>query len=471
MTDKNENINQIAMYETEDGKVKVDVRFEHENLWLTQKLMAALFECSTDNISLHLRNIYSEKELDEAATTEDYSVVQKEGGREVTRKVTHYSLEAIIAVGYRVNSERGTQFRTWATDKLKNYILKGFAIDSARFKYGSKFDARYFEELLAEIREIRASERMVYQKITDIYATAVDYSPHTAEAEKFFATVQNKMHWAITGKTAAEIISERADKNKPHMGLTTWRKAPSGKILKPDVGVAKNYLQKDEIKELNHIVDMYLDYAELQASRGRLMKMADWVEKLNAFLKFHELEVLHNKGTVSREVAIALAEKEYEAFRIEQDKAYISDFDKAVKALKGPETSEKAGGQYNPAVELAKGADLTAASYDKTQTIKVVVGKVTVGGEAGIVEVSGIATGRTDASINGTIGIWLSIFRFMRPDGTINHVAGWNIMLPLKAKQTAAATAKAFAKTINSGTRPYRATATGAKLKIVYTEK
>ena len=183
MTDKNDDVDKITIYETEDGKVRIDVRFEHENLWLTQKLMAALFECSADNVSLHLRNIYNEKELDEAATTEDFSVVRKEGGREVSRSVKHYSLEAIIAVGYRVNSARGTQFRAWATERLKNYILKGFAIDSARFKYGSKFDARYFAELLAEIREIRASERMLYQKITDIYATAADYSPHTAEAE------------------------------------------------------------------------------------------------------------------------------------------------------------------------------------------------------------------------------------------------------------------------------------------------
>ncbi|HBB67388.1 MAG: hypothetical protein A2X28_07160 [Elusimicrobia bacterium GWA2_56_46] len=476
MTDKNRDINQVAIYETEDGKIKVDVRFEHENLWLTQKLMASLFECSTDNISLHLRNIYNEKELDEAATTEDYSVVQIEGGREITRKVTHYSLEAIIAVGYRVNSARGTQFRTWATDKLKNYILKGFAIDSARFKYGNKFDTRYFEELLEEIREIRASERMVYQKITDIYATAVDYSPNTAEAEKFFATVQNKMHWAITGQTAAEIISERADKNKPHMGLTTWRKAPAGKILKPDVGVAKNYLQKNEIKELNHIVDMYLDYAELQASRGRLMKMKDWVEKLNAFLKFHEMDVLQDKGKVSREVALTLAEKEYEAFRIEQDKTYISDFDKAVKMLKGPNNKEsKTGDGYNPEVELAKGADLTTASYDKTQKISVTAGKVTVGGKPGIAVIAGIATGKQDAGIDGTINLWLSIFRYKRPDGTTNHVAGWNISLALKSKQTSIETAKAFAAYINAGARPYKAKAAGNKTKaavtIIFTKK
>jgi hypothetical protein len=327
---------EITIYETEDGKVRIDVHFKDENLWLSQKLMAELFECSTDNISLHLKNIYSEGELDERATTEELSVVRQEGSRQVKRNIIFYSLEAIIAVGYRVISSRGTQFRIWATEKLKNYILKGFAIDGNRFKYGTRFDARYFEELLEEIREIRASERMVYQKITDIYATSIDYSPNSAETEKFFATVQNKMHFAITGKTAAEIISERADKNKPNMGLTTWRKAPKGKILKSDISIAKNYLQKEEIKTLNHIVDMYLDYAELQTSRGRLMRMKDWVEKLNAFLKFNEFDILRDKGKISREVANALAEKEYENFRVGQDKNYISDFDRMVKRLKKP---------------------------------------------------------------------------------------------------------------------------------------
>lgn len=329
-----ETKNQITFYETESGKIKVEVRYENENLWLSQKLMAELFECSTDNISFHLKNIYQEKELEESATTEEFSVVQKEGSREVKRTVTFYSLEAIIAVGYRVNSNRGTQFRKWATDKLKSYILKGFSIDSDRFKYGSRFDARYFEELLEEIREIRASERMVYQKVTDIYATAADYSPNTAEAEKFFATVQNKMHFAITGKTAAEIIKDRANKDKPNMGLTTWKKSPRGKILKSDIGIAKNYLEKEEIKTLNHIVDMYLDYAELQTSRGRLMRMKDWEEKLNAFLQFNELDILQDKGKVSHEVALALAEKEYEVFRIQQDKNYESDFDRMVKKIK-----------------------------------------------------------------------------------------------------------------------------------------
>lgn len=336
-----ENKNQITFYETENGEIKIEVRYENENLWLSQKLMAELFECSTDNISFHLKNIFQERELEESATTEDFSVVQKEGTREVNRTVMFYSLEAIIAVGYRVNSTRGTQFRKWATDKLKSYILKGFSIDSDRFKYGSRFDTRYFEELLEEIREIRASERMVYQKITDIYATAVDYSPNTVEAERFFATVQNKMHFAITGMTAAEIVKDRANKDKPNMGLTTWKKSPKGKILKSDIGTAKNYLQKEEIKTLNHIVDMYLDYAELQTSRGRLMKMKDWEEKLNSFLQFNELDVLQDKGKVSHEVALALAEKEYEVFRIKQDKNYESDFDRIVKKLKKDVTKNK----------------------------------------------------------------------------------------------------------------------------------
>ena len=286
--------NQITIYETEDGKARVEVRFENENVWLTQKTMAELFECSADNVSLHLKNIYTEKELDQKSTTEEFSVAQKEGQRRVKRNISFYSLEAIIAVGYRVNSARGTQFRIWATDKLKNYILKGFALDSERFKRGSRFDRRYFDELLEEIREIRASERLSYQKITDIYATSIDYSPDTAEAEKFFAAVQNKLHFAITGRTAAEIIAERADSKKSFMGLTTWRKSPKGKILASDIKIAKNYLQKQEIQKLNHIVTMYLDYAEFQASRGRPMKMKDWTQKLDAFLRFNEQDILQD---------------------------------------------------------------------------------------------------------------------------------------------------------------------------------
>ena len=329
----------ITIFETEDGKARVEVRFEHDNVWLTQKLMAELYECSSDNISLHLKNIFKECELQVDSVTEESSVTATDGKKYRTKL---YSLEAIIAVGYRVNSPRATQFRTWATDRLKDYILKGFAIDSERFKRGTRFDKQYFEELLEEVREIRASERMVYQKITDIYATAADYSPKTAAAEQFFATVQNKMHFAITGQTAAEIIADRADREKPHMGLTTWRKAPKGKILKTDVRVAKNYLSAKELKNLNHIVDMYLDYAELQASRGRLMKMRDWTEKLDAFLQFNEQEILSDKGKVSHRVAMALAEKEYKVFRIEQDHSYESDFDRVTKRLKDKKEIENA---------------------------------------------------------------------------------------------------------------------------------
>lgn len=324
------DLGQFTIYETEDGKARVEVRFEKENVWLTQKLIAQLFECGIDNVSLHIKNIFAEGELDPKSVVEEYSITAADGKEYKTK---HYSLEVIIAVGYRVNSQRGTHFRIWATDKLKNYILKGFAIDKDRFIKGTRFDARYFDELLEEIREIRASERMAYQKITDIYATAIDYSPDTLDAEKFFATVQNKLHFAITGKTAAEIIAKRADSTKPFMGLTTWRKSPKGKIFPGDIATAKNYLQKGEIKNLNRIVNMYLDYAELQASRGRPMYMRDWKEKLYAFLKFNELDILQNTGKISHDVAVALAEKEYKQFRIKQDRTFESDFDKLARKL------------------------------------------------------------------------------------------------------------------------------------------
>lgn len=325
--------NEIILYQNESGNVNVEVLFENDNLWLPQRRIAELYGCSADNVSLHLKNIYAERELFEDATTEEFSVVQIEGTREVVRTLKCYSLEAVIAVGYRVSSERATQFRRWATDILHNYIQKGFAIDDERFKYGSRFSARYFDELLAEIREIRASERMAYQKITDIYATSVDYSKNADETRKFYATVQNKLHFAITGHTAAEIISARADSRKPHMGLTTWRKAPEGKILSTDIGVAKNYLDEKEIDHLNRIVNLYLDFAELQAVRNRPMKMGDWINRLDAFLKFSEYEILNNAGKVSQEVAQALAHQEYNKFRVQQDREYLSDFDREVKML------------------------------------------------------------------------------------------------------------------------------------------
>ena len=333
--------NEITFYQTPDGGVNIEVLYADENIWLTQKMMAELFGTTPQNITLHLKNIYSERELDESATCKDFLQVQKEGNRDIKRNLTFYSLEAIIAVGYLVNSQRGTEFRQWATKILQNYIHKGFAIDSNRFKYGSRFDQRFFDELLEEIRDIRASERMAYQKITDIYTTSIDYSPKSKETQKFFATVQNKLHFAITGKTAAEIISERVSSKKPNMGLTTWRKAPVGKIMPSDIVIAKNYLGHKEIDHLNRIVTMYLDHAELQAVRGKSMKMKDWVKKLNAFLKFSEYEILTDSGKVSHEVAQTLAEKEYEVYRKEQDKFFESDFDKEVKKLIQDSKSKK----------------------------------------------------------------------------------------------------------------------------------
>lgn len=325
--------NQIVFYQSPNGSVHIEVLFAEENLWLTQKKMAELFGCSADNISLHLKNIYKENELEESSTTEDFSVVQNEGGREVKRTTKMYSLEAIIAVGYRVNSERGTQFRQWATEILKSYIHKGYALDSDRMKYGSRFSARYFDELYEEIKDIRTSERMIYQKITDIYATAIDYSPKAYETKQFFAIVQNKLHFAITGKTAAEIVTDRVSSKKDKMGLTSWRRSPHGKIMPSDVTIAKNYLDKKELSHLNLIGNMYLDYAEMQAARGKAMTMKDWTEKLNAFLKFSEHEILTNAGKISHEVAEALALKEYETYRKIQDKNYVSDFDREIKKL------------------------------------------------------------------------------------------------------------------------------------------
>lgn len=333
--------NQITVYQIPDGKINIEVLYANENIWLPQKRMAELFGCSADNISLHLKNIYKEKELDESATAEDFSVVQIEGNREVARTVRCYSLEAIIAVGYRVNSERGTQFRQWAISILQQYIHKGFAIDSDRFKYGSRFSTRYFDDLLEEIRDIRSSERMAYQKITDMYATSIDYSPKAEDTKQFFATVQNKLHFAITGQTAAEIIAARARSAKPTMGLTSWRKGSGGKIMPGDVAIAKNYLDKPELDHLNRIVTMYLDYAELQAVRNKPMYMKDWIEKLNAFLKFSEYEILTNAGSISHEVALALVNKEYEIFKKKQDMNYISDFDKEIKRITGKKDDDK----------------------------------------------------------------------------------------------------------------------------------
>ncbi len=325
--------NQIAFYQSPDGSVNIEVLYAEENIWLTQKKIAELFDTTPQNITQHLKNIYTEGEADQKSTCKDFLQVQQEGEREVKRSTSFYSLEAIIAVGYRVNSERGTQFRQWATEILKSYIHKGYALDSNRFKYGSRFSARYFDELYEEIKDIRTSERMIYQKITDIYATAIDYSPKAFETKQFFATVQNKLHFAITGKTAAEIITDRVRSNKEKMGLTSWRRSPQGKIMPSDIVIAKNYLDKKELEHLNRIGNMYLDYAEMQAARGKTMSMKDWVQKLNAFLKFSEYEILTNAGKISHEVAEELALKEYEKYRVVQDKNYISDFDLEIKKL------------------------------------------------------------------------------------------------------------------------------------------
>ncbi len=325
---------QIAFYHSQDGRVSIEVLYDVDNIWLTQKRIAELFNTTPQNITQHIKNVYKEGEIDEKATCKDFLQVQKEGEREISRTVACYSLELVIAVGYRVNSERGAEFRAWATSILKSYIQKGYALDSDRMKYGSRFSARYFDELYEEIKDIRTSERRIYQKITDIYATAIDYSASAYESREFFATVQNKLHFAITGQTAAEIVAERVSSKKDKLGLTSWRKSPKGKIMPSDVVIAKNYLAKDELVYLDRIGNMYLDYAEMQAARGKAMKMSDWTEKLNSFLKFSEYEILTNAGKVSHEVAEALALGEFEKFKKVQDKEFRSDFDEFVEKMK-----------------------------------------------------------------------------------------------------------------------------------------
>lgn len=325
----------IIFYTTPDGAVHIEVFFQDETFWLSQKKMAELFDVDVRTVNEHLKNIFKTNELAEDATIRKIRIVQKEGSRNVARDVDFYNLDAIIAVGYRVNSYQATQFRIWATKTLREFIVKGFVLDDERLKQGKHFGKDYFDELLERIREIRASERRFYQKITDIYAQcSIDYNPKAEITLLFYKTVQNKLHWAITGKTAPEIIAGRTDAEKPYMGLQTWKNAPKGKILKSDVSIAKNYLAEKEIKALERIVSMYLDYAENQAARQIPMKMKDWVEKLDAFLHFNEYDILKDAGSVSHEVAVKLAEKEYEKFRIIQDETFESDFDREVKKLK-----------------------------------------------------------------------------------------------------------------------------------------
>lgn len=323
--------NNIILYKGNEGAATIEVFFKDETMWSTQKTMAELFDVNVPTITKHLKNIFSEGELSETSTISKMEIVQKEGNRTISREMNFYNLDAIIAVGYRVNSKKATNFRIWATETLKEYITKGFVLDDELLKNGTSFGKDYFDQLLEKIREIRASERRFYQKITDIYAQcSFDYNKDAEISRTFYATVQNKLHWAITHHTAAEIISKRADSKKKSMGLTTWKNAPEGKILKTDIGVAKNYLSEKEMAELNRIVNMYLDYAENQAERHKPMSMEGWVSKLDAFLKFNEYDILENPGKVSHAVAKEIASEEFEKYRKIQDKDYISDFDKDV---------------------------------------------------------------------------------------------------------------------------------------------
>lgn len=328
---------EIVLYQIEGTNICVNVMFKEETFWMTQKAMANLFDCTTDNISLHLKNIYKEEELEEEATTELFSIVQNEGQRNVTRKVKCYNLDAIIAVGYRVNSKKATRFRQWATITLKEYITKGFVLNDDMLKNGKPFGKDYFEELLERIREIRASERRAYQKITDVFEQcSYDYDKNSEITKNFYAFVQNKLHFAVTGKTAAELIYERADSEKPAMGLTTWKETPNGKVLKRDIGIAKNYLNEKELSRLNRLVTMFIDYAELMAEDEILMSMQDWVEQTNQFLMNNRRKVLDGKGKISHDIAMQKAEKEYEVFRVRQDREYVSEFDREIeKYLKG----------------------------------------------------------------------------------------------------------------------------------------
>lgn len=327
---------QILIYR--DGSLNLKVRLGGRTVWLTQRLMAELYQTTVVNISQHLTAIYKEGELQSEATIKKFLIVQTEGTRNVSRTVDHYNLDAILAVGYRVHSSRGTQFRQWATAHLSELLTKGFTLDDERIKTGRTLGDDYFDELLERIRDIRASERLFYQKITDIYATSIDYDPDATITQTFFATVQNKLHWAIHGHTAAEIIAQRADATKPTMGLTTWKNTPHGPIRKPDVTIAKNYLNEEEIGELNRVVTMYLDYAEDQARRHMPMYTKDWIEKLDAFLQFNERSILTHAGTISRLLAEERAYAEFEKYEAQRRQLEASqptsDFDKAVEQVK-----------------------------------------------------------------------------------------------------------------------------------------
>lgn len=335
MTDESSPQGQLLIYS--DGGLNLRVRLDGQTVWLTQAQMADLYQTTPQNITLHIQSIYDESELSEEATCKEYLQVRQEGRRQVERSLKHYSLDVILAVGYRVRSPRGTLFRQWATMRLRELLVKGFTLDDERIKAGRTIGADYFDELLSRIRDIRASERLFYQKITDIYATSIDYDADAALTKLFFQTVQNKMHWAAHGHTAAEVIRLRADAGKPNMGLTTWKNAPAGPVRKGDVAVAKNYLSREEIDALNLIVSAYLDFAELQARGHKPMHMADWIAKLDAFLQLSERDILTNAGRFSHDDAERHAVAQYERFdherRVLADTSNTSDFDQAVKRL------------------------------------------------------------------------------------------------------------------------------------------
>jgi len=321
--------NQILIYQSKDGNIKIDVHLQDESVWLTQEQMAELFGKGRSTITEHIANIFEEGELAQNRTCRKFRQVRQEGNREVEREIEHYNLDVIISVGYRVKSLQGTQFRQWATKRIHEYIVKGFTMDDDRLKQeGAR--SRYFEELLQRIRDIRSSERNFYQKVTDIYATSIDYKKDDKLTHEFFATVQNKMHFAVHGQTAAEMINQRVDAEKPFLGLTNFK---GNYITQRDIGIAKNYLSEDELKQLNLIVSLYLDFAELQATNGRLMKMQDWIQKLDDFLRISEKNLLTNAGIVSHKQAMEKAIVEYEKYRQAADRNYISDFDREMKKL------------------------------------------------------------------------------------------------------------------------------------------
>lgn len=324
----------IIFYQNQNSNVVINVTYFEDNFWLTQRLIAQLFGVEVPAINKHLNNIFEENELDKEATISKMEIVQQEGNRQVKRQVEFYNLDAIIAVGYRVNSKQATQFRIWATKTLKEYIIKGFVLNDEMLKNGKPFGKDYFNELLERIREIRASERRVFQKLGDIFEQcSADYSKDAEETKLFYKMVQNKRHFAVTGNTAAEIVYNHADRNKDFMGLSTWKNAPNGKILKSDVAIAKNYLNENEIGDLNLLVSAFLDLAEFQARRNQLMNMKDWLERTNKFLESNSLDVLPNAGIISHEQAVEKAHQEYDHFRIEQDKNYLSDLDRELKRI------------------------------------------------------------------------------------------------------------------------------------------